>query len=159
MVCPVCASAMQQALVSTSYGEGGLPGVQLRSVHALRCIACSRLKLLVNRTELHRAIAARLVRKPFALTAEEVRFLRRHLGCSNDQFARCLGVSPETASRWASATGHARISPTADRLLRLIVAMRADIRSDPIDVCTAIGEDVPPAPIVLVEVEGRWVDA
>jgi len=151
---------MQLVRVSTAYVEGGLPHIWLHGAQARRCPQCDRTRLaLGNRSELHRAIAARLVIKPYSLAPEEVRFLRSHLGCANDQLARCLGVSPETASRWASTTAHARINPTAERLLRLIVAMRCGIDCDPIDVCTSIAESSAAEPIALRDVEGHWVEA
>lgn len=151
---------MQLTRVSTAYVEAGLPHIWLHGAQARRCTRCDQTRLaLANRSDLHRAIAARLVVKPFPLAPEEVRFLRSHLGCANDQLARCLGVSPETASRWASITAHARINPTADRLLRLIVAMRGGIDCDAIDVCTSIAESPLAEPIALREVEGRWVEA
>jgi len=52
--------------------------------------------------------------------AECLRFLRKCLGWSGQDFAEHFGVAPETVSRWE--TGQANMGPQADRLLRLILA-------------------------------------
>jgi DNA-binding transcriptional regulator YiaG len=70
--------------------------------------------------KLHRAIAEALARKPAPLIGEEIRYLRKFMGMSSEDFAGYMGVSREHVSRWES--GAKVMSPTADRLLRLLIA-------------------------------------
>ena len=50
--------------------------------------------------KLHRTIAMAIVGKKTRLTAEEIRFRRKYLGWSGADFARHMGVTPESISRW-----------------------------------------------------------
>jgi transcriptional regulator with XRE-family HTH domain len=49
----------------------------------------------------------------------EIRFLRKHIGLSGEDFAQRMGVTRETVSRWE--TGANQMGAVADRLLRLLV--------------------------------------
>lgn len=53
--------------------------------------------------ELHRAIAAAIVRNRDPLRGQEARFLRTILGLSQDQFAKLLGLDRATVIRWEKA--------------------------------------------------------
>lgn len=120
--CRRCGSATDETTGACGYTECGLTAVWLHRVRALACATCGeRYVVIDDRKQLHRRIAGQLVAKATPLVAEEIRFLRAHLGLSNRQFADILGVSTGTASRWASGRP---IAATADRLLRLLVAMR-----------------------------------
>ncbi len=81
--------------------------------------------------QLHRAIALAVVSKRPRLTAHEVRFLRKYLGWSGADFAKHMGVTPESVSRWENE--REQMSPVADRLLRLMVVTRAPVSEYPLD--------------------------
>lgn len=68
---------------------------------------------------LHAAIAAGLVEKRGRLSASEVRYLRKEMELSQAALGAMLGVSSQTIALWEK--GKSKITPTADRLLRLVV--------------------------------------
>jgi DNA-binding transcriptional regulator YiaG len=82
---------------------------------------------------LHRMIAKALITAPRLLVPEEIRYLRKWLGLSSLDFALIMGVRPETVSRWESEDGKFPISPTADRLLRMLVSNENPAERYPID--------------------------
>lgn len=49
---------------------------------------------------LHRAIGRRIVCEKSALNGKEIRFLRKHLDMTQEEFARYLSVTGQTVQRW-----------------------------------------------------------
>jgi putative zinc finger/helix-turn-helix YgiT family protein len=93
-----------------------LVGIQVR-----RCPGCGNYEVSIPRIEqLHRLIARLLIEKMTRFTGAEMRFLRKSLGLSSGDFARRMGVTVETVSRWEQNA--VPVGPQADRLVRLLVA-------------------------------------
>jgi putative transcriptional regulator len=102
------------------YDMGGLPHVELHGVEVIRCEKCGNEEVAIPRIgELHRAIAASMVKQRRMVAPVEIRFLRKHIRLSGNDFAQRMGVSRETVSRWE--TGANPMGAVADRLLRLLV--------------------------------------
>ena len=120
MKCHECGAPVEILRKDYPYVESGLPNIILRDLEIRRCKQCANEDIVIPRLEqLHRLIARELLAKKNRLAPPEVRFLRKHLGWSQEDFARTFGVRPETVSRWE--TGAERMSPPAERLLRLVV--------------------------------------
>jgi len=103
------------------YDECGLTNVTLVRVSVARCPRCGNYEVSIPNIEgLHRLIARALIEKKTRFRGEEVRYLRKNMGWSGADFARHMGVTEETVSRWENDA--APIGPQADRLLRLMVA-------------------------------------
>jgi putative zinc finger/helix-turn-helix YgiT family protein len=103
------------------YEAVGLPGITLQGVEVSRCVECGEYEVAIPRIEdLHRAIAGAVISKNDRLTPAEIRFLRKHLGWTGAEFAAHFGAARETVSRWEN--GSSPMGPTAERLLRMIVA-------------------------------------
>jgi putative zinc finger/helix-turn-helix YgiT family protein len=103
------------------YEAVGLPGITLQNVAVSRCGKCGEYEVAIPRIEdLHRAIAHAVISKKERLTPAEIRFLRKHLGWTGVEFAAYFGAARETVSRWEN--GSTAMGPTAERLLRMIVA-------------------------------------
>jgi putative zinc finger/helix-turn-helix YgiT family protein len=92
-----------------------------------------------NLEGLMRAIAAAVVAKPTRLAAEEIRFLRTHLGYSGVRLARLLGVGAPTVSRWEN--GHEPIGAVPDRLLRTLDVIRDGAEGFDVEALAEIGEE------------------
>jgi transcriptional regulator with XRE-family HTH domain len=125
--------------------DSGLPGVILLGVEVRRCQGCGAEEVAIPRIEeLHR------------LAPAEIKYLRKWLGWSGVDFARHMGTTPETVSRWEQ--GRVPMSPQADRLLRLMVTTRAPVADYALDALASIREKAPlrPAPIRLHWDRGRW---
>lgn len=127
MNCVVCGGRMRVTGDTHQYQECGLRGVTLVGVIVRQCDKCGEHEVAIPNLEgLHRAIARSLAQRHSALLGPEVRFLRKWLGHSGQDFAALMGVTAETVSRWENGK---RVLPSvADRALRLMV-----LRSDPVE--------------------------
>jgi putative zinc finger/helix-turn-helix YgiT family protein len=142
MKCKECGAELKSAVTTHRYAESGLPNVILHGVEVRTCAACGEEEVAIpNIAGLHRCIAHQIAIRPSALTPAELRFLRQCLGHSSQDFARMIGRTPETYSRWE--TGASRISPLADRLVRMLV-MRSEPRTDYTDEMLAAIDPKPP---------------
>jgi len=120
MNCAECNGKLKVTGSTHRYDESGLPNVVLHGVEVRTCKACGADEVAIpNISGLHRCIAELLVARKSALNAAEFRFLRQFLGHSSKDFAKTLGVAPETLSRWENASRD--IPPVVDRVVRLLV--------------------------------------
>lgn len=128
-LCPVCGKGRLKTTQEVRrYGRG--VDVTLVNVPVRRCPACGEEFLVIPAVEeLHRLIAHDLARSSGRLRPGEVRFLRTYLGYSSADFARVVGVSPETVSRWESKRAPQQMGPPAERLLRLMALQDKPIAS------------------------------
>lgn len=138
MTCRTCRKAeMTTARENYRYDMSGLPNVTLANVEISRCPKCGDYSVAIPRMEeLHRVMASAVIRKPAALTPAEIKFLRKFIGWSGVDFAKHMGTTPESVSRWES--GKLAMSAAADRLLRLMVASVPQVQSYSLDLLTDI---------------------
>ena len=121
MTCLECGTPMRTRKENYRYDECGLKYVTLAGVEVARCTRCGNYEISIPHIEeLHRLLAKVLIEKSTRFTGNEVRFLRKSLGWSGSDFAKHMGVTVETVSRWENDA--APIGPQADRLLRFLVA-------------------------------------
>jgi putative zinc finger/helix-turn-helix YgiT family protein len=147
MKCVNCGHAMTSTRGTHRYTESGLSNVTLANIEIRTCQQCGERRVVVPKMDLlHRMIATALIRanRPFA--PDEIRFLRKWLGLSSLDFALIMGVRPETVSRWEN--GKYPFTPTADRLLRLLVSNQEPMERYPIDLLK-LKHHAKPAPIRL----------
>lgn len=123
------------------YVESGLPTVILENaVETAVCTKCGETYTGIPAIDsLHRGIASALIRKKRRLAPTEIKFLRKSLGWSGVDFAKRMGTTPETVSRWEH--GKTPMGAQADRLLRLLVAKEAPITEYSVDVLAQIAAD------------------
>ena len=122
MRCVQCGGPMVVTGDTHRYDESGLPDVVLKGVETRSCKNCGEREVAIPNIEgLHRALAQALICRASLLTGAEVRFLRKFLGYSGQDFARLMGVTAETVSRWEN--GKKPLGPVADRTLRLLVLL------------------------------------
>jgi putative zinc finger/helix-turn-helix YgiT family protein len=136
MKCVRCGKALKATRGAHRYVESGLSNVTLLDVERRECPACGEWEVVIPRIELlHQSIARAVSTLPTRLSHEHIRFLRKWLGYSTTDFALVMGVRPETVSRWESknkASGY-QMPPTAERLVRLMVANQEPVTKYPID--------------------------
>jgi putative zinc finger/helix-turn-helix YgiT family protein len=148
MKCVVCGSPMKTKRENFRYDACGLPNVTLVGVEVSRCAACGEFEVALEQMEdLHKAIAAAVIRKPARLSAAEIKFLRKYLGWSGADFADHIGATPETVSRWE--TGFMAMGAQADRALRLMVATQQRVKDYALETLKSIREDKTPHPVRL----------
>lgn len=127
MTCEKCGHLMTaDKNAARPYDFGGLPHVTLQGVVVASCPKCGAEEIGIPRIgQLHRVLAHQFIHQTRQLAAVEFRFLRKHMGLSTIDFARGMGVTRETVTRWE--TGAAPVSAMADRLVRLLVATHTPI--------------------------------
>jgi len=123
MKCVMCGSKMLEDKVGLfSYISSGLSKVYLKGIKLHKCSdkECGEEEVTIpNPEELHQVLAEHVARQNNILLPEEIRFLRTHLGFSGTDFAKVMGVSPETVSRWEKGT--VNMKEASERLLRVLI--------------------------------------
>ena len=140
--CPDCGARIKIGHGPYRYKESGLPDVVLFGLTGRHCDSFEHDEISIPRLEqLHEVLARLLANKRERLAPEEIRFLRKHLGWSGQDFAAHMGVTPETVSRWEQ--GAAAMGPQADRLLRLMAVTKAPIHDYSLGMLKSIAIDHP----------------
>jgi putative zinc finger/helix-turn-helix YgiT family protein len=154
MKCVECGAEMTTARENYNYKASGLP-VTLQNVEVRRCKECGEHEVVIPKIdELHKLIAHAVVAKRARLVGPEIRFLRTHLGCSGVDFAKHMGVKPETVSRWEN--GHDVMSPLADRLLRLMILTNQPVSDYSLDDLLAVDAAPKPTKIRFAASKTGW---
>ena len=103
------------------YKASGLPNVFLQGVEIADCPNCGNCDVIIpHPLKVHRALALALTKSPCRLTGPQLRFLRKHLRASGEQFSQYLHTDKTKISKWEK--GEDPIGPSTDRLIRLLVA-------------------------------------
>lgn len=101
----------------------GLQAITLVGLHVEKCLDCGEFEIPIpHHSRLMEILTHALLHKRGRLVGQEIRWLRGTLDMTGVQLARHLGVSPESVSKWEG--NRMNQSPTADLLLRLLVARR-----------------------------------
>jgi transcriptional regulator with XRE-family HTH domain len=118
----MCCECGEQATVITGdylFVESGLPNVTLHGVELLRCDKCGSLTPVLSKiNKLMQVIAEALVLKPSQLTGKEIRFLRKYIGFTGEQFGKKLGLTKEHVSRIENEKH--TVGAQTDRLIRYL---------------------------------------
>lgn len=156
-LCIECGNPMQSNIENYRYGK--LVPVVLLNVAVHRCSNCGEHDVEIPRLEeLHSAIAQAVARSPERLSPREVRWLRSHLGYSSIDFARVIGVTPETVSRWERLDSPKRMNLSAEKLLRLMALQNKPIEDYGLP--ATIGESLDtPQSIRIDQVGEHWAAA
>ncbi len=157
-LCPICGKGKLETKHEVRrYGRG--IEVTLVNVPVHRCPSCGEEILVIPAIEaLHKLIAHDLARASGRLRPGEIRFLRAHLGYSSTNFARAMGVTPETVSRWESKKAPQQMAPTAERLLRLMTLQDKPIKSYGLEDAGA-GKRAAPGSLRLKPTAAGWAAA
>ena len=117
--CLECGGPLHLVRKDYRFTESGLDNVILKDLEVLVCDQCkSEIPRLPRLNDLMRTLAAALIAKPYPLEGQDVRFLRKFLGLTNEAFAAILNVDKSHLSRVKN--GATPVSAIADRLIRLI---------------------------------------
>lgn len=156
MKCAECGGDQRVTGRTHRYVESGLSDVVLHGVQVRKCQKCGAEEIAIpNIAGLHRCIAAVLVTRHSALIAEELRFLRQFLGHSSKEFAKTLGVTAETLSRWENAKRD--VPPVVDRVVRLLVVNTPPRTDYSADMLAKIRPAPPKHPRMALRLRGnRW---
>lgn len=118
MKCAECGKQMRKKITDHHYTESGLENVYLMGIEVYDCPCCGENYVHIpNPVQLHIIMAIGIALKEVPLRGAEIRFMRKEAGMNGKSFAKFIGVSPITLSRWESEDGEH--SPSHDRLIRL----------------------------------------
>ncbi len=123
--CPSCGEAEMQKKVMDHYhfSESGLDNVFLYRPEIAVCPKCGEeILTLPEPANLLECIGEAVILAPGALSAQEIKFLRKNLFLKSGEFANILGVNRGTVSRWENGEKSPELS--TDRLIRMIYAAK-----------------------------------
>lgn len=128
--CLQCGTAMKMKRETVQYDKLGL-NLALDGVPVYRCPNCGEFEVSIRDMDgLHQEIAHALARRKERLRAEEVRFMRKYLGLSVEDFAKRMKADKGTVKHWESARP---MNVQAEMLLRVMVLMDDSIQSYGLD--------------------------
>ena len=101
------------------FEESGLAHVFLINIDKIQCVQCGNEDPIIpNLNDLMSVLALAVVKKPCPLNGSEVRFLRKFLKMTGEQFGRQLGVTKHTVSKWENDEDP--VGGQSDRLIRAV---------------------------------------
>jgi transcriptional regulator with XRE-family HTH domain len=135
-----------------------LPGVLLRGVDVYRCPKCGDYEVAIPRIdELHEVLARAILAKRTTLVRQERRFLRNFIGWTAEELALRMGVSPEAVDAWERGGGES--GPVAERLLRVLAAVRLPGGGSPDEALALISSHAAPLHVEVRADDHGWRDA
>ena len=117
--CTNCGAAARIVRGSYDFAESGLKRVRLQGIELIVCRQCGNIDPILPRVnDLMRLLAVAVVAKPYRLAGDEIRFLRKYLRMTGDEFGRLLHINRTNLSKWENDED--KIGPQSDRLIRTI---------------------------------------
>ena len=117
--CSNCGSNTQIVHGCYQFKESGLSSVVLHGIEILHCKKCGNDDPIIpNLSDLMRLLAVEVVGKPERLAGEEIRFLRKYLRMTGEEFSRLLDIDKTTLSKWENDAD--RVGDQSDRLIRIM---------------------------------------
>jgi YgiT-type zinc finger domain-containing protein len=128
--CSNCGAAATVKRDTYRFEESGLANVALLGIEVVVCKECGNADPIIPSTnDLMRVLALAVVAQPYRLGGEEIRFLRKYLGKTGQEFADLLDVTKSTVSKWENNDDD--IGPQSDRLIRAItVGLTAGLKKE-----------------------------
>jgi DNA-binding transcriptional regulator YiaG len=132
----------------------------LVGVEVSRCPNCGDYEVAIPAVdELNSLLAHAVINRRRRLNGGEIRFLRSHLGYSGADFAKLIGSSPSTVSKWESDSQP--IGHHADLLLRALVVMGKQVTDYSIDTFKEISaasqkKPAKTAPYAFTQTAKKW---
>ena len=127
--CSNCGAPAQVARGIYQFEESGLKHVYLVNIEKIQCARCGNEDPIIpHLNTLMRVLALAIVKKPCALNGAEVRFLRKFLKMTGEQFGRYLGVTKHTISKWENEEDP--VGSQSDRLIRAITVCLSEDLSE-----------------------------
>ncbi len=117
--CTNCGASARVVRGSYDFAESGLKRVRLQGIEMIVCDQCGNVDPIIPRVnDLMRVLAVAVIAKPYRLTGDEIRFLRKYLRMTGDEFGRLLHINRTNLSKWEN--GEDKVGAQSDRLIRAI---------------------------------------
>ncbi len=102
----------------------GIPAVVI-NMEMGQCKQCDNVDpIIAHLDDLMRTVALAVVCNPSRLSGLDVRFLRKYIGKTAEEFGKLLNVDKTTISKWEN--DHDPVGEQSDRLIRLTVVALGD---------------------------------
>ena len=160
--CSNCSAKARIVRGDYKFTESGLP-VVLKGIKLIRCSECNNDDPIIpHMNQLMRAIAVSVLLKPYRLRGEEIRFLRKYLRMSSEEFSGYLGIDKTHLSKWENNADP--VGEQSDRLIRLFTlefshALRSEVKRRLIDIIADISTEVKRIEITLKTVKDGYAAA
>ena len=101
MKCAECGERMEAIEGVHRYDECGLDNIHLMDIPMYKCPSCGETEVEIPcMEELHQLLGLLVVFKPKRLSQNEVKYLRNHLGYTQEELATQMGVTRPSVARW-----------------------------------------------------------
>ena len=129
--CPNCGNSARVARGNYRFEEFGLP-VELMRIEMIKCSHCGSVDPIIpNMDGLMTAVALEVICSTSLLHGEEIRFLRKCIGKSAQEFSRLLHVDHTHLSK--GENNRLEVGPRLDKLVRFVVINLSPNLKDVID--------------------------
>src|SRR5208282_223614 len=99
--CSSCGAEARVVRGDYEFKESGLRDVVLLDIELIKCGKCGNVDpILFQVDDVMSLIAVAILQKPYRLQGEELRFLRKHVDLTQEEFAKLLHVDKTTLSKW-----------------------------------------------------------
>ena len=120
--CSQCGADAQVVRGSHRFNESGLSGVVLQGIEVLRCKKCHNHEPIIPHiNEMMQVLALAVINKKYRLKGEEVRFLRKYIRMTQEEFAALIHVDKATLSKWEN--NEHPVGQNSERLIGLLGAI------------------------------------
>jgi putative zinc finger/helix-turn-helix YgiT family protein len=155
--CSACEADAKIVRGDYQYKESGLDNVVLRNIEFVTCPACGNVDPIIPRmTALHRVMAGAITRKPYRLSGNEIRFLRKYMHMTGERLANVMKVDKTTISKWENDQDP--IGDQSDRLLRLIALGIGKLKDKPEDLIGSFAAITPTGKHLNIKVDTDKLD-
>lgn len=122
-ICSACGREVKITRGTYHFKECGLSSVYLMGIEIIKCSCGNVDPIIPNVQQLFEVLALAVLKKPYRLSGEDVRFLRKHLGMTAEEFSQVLRVDKTTVSKWE--TNDDVVGPQSEGLIRAVVLLMA----------------------------------
>ena len=117
--CECCKATFVRTRKDYRFVESGLDNIILKNIEVEECPGCGAVQPIIYRhNNVMRTIALALIAKPYPLSGAEIKWLRKFLGMTQEEFAKFIPADTAVLSRWENDAQP--VGSQSDRLIRLI---------------------------------------
>jgi len=123
--CSNCGSNAHIVHGCYEFPESGLSSVVLHGIEIVHCDDCGNDDPIIpNLSDLMRLLAVCVISKPERLVGEEIRFLRKYLRMTGEEFSRLLDIDKTHLSKLENDADP--VGDQTDRLIRVMALITGD---------------------------------
>jgi YgiT-type zinc finger domain-containing protein len=123
--CSNCGADVEVKRGNYEFHESGLDYVVLHNVELITCLSCGNADPIIrSRKKLFRNLLVAVAGKPEPLGGQDLRFIRKQLGMTQEAFARLIRTDKTKISKWETEADP--IGPQSDLLIRAIAVSLTD---------------------------------